>query len=177
MEVRLRMAARKADRFCESTAARRTNHEMDVVGHEAIRDDADAVLARLLAQEREIDPTVIVGEEHVLAVMTAAAAGPLRDVVLIAADHDPCDSWHEYEHSAAAGGCQEEIRERTPDGIGAGMTSHIPGESGGARGAGIPGIALDLREHDHYADACAGRGAADRGPHPRSESGKLGACP
>ena len=92
---------RAADRFRQGIAVRRNNNEVDVVGHEAIRDDADAVLAGLLAQKREVDPAVIVGEEHVLAVVAA-----LRDVVLIAADHNPCDAWHEYEHSAMAGRSQ-----------------------------------------------------------------------
>jgi len=85
------------------------NDKLDMVGHQAIRDDADAVLRGLFAKERQIDPAVVVGEEHVLAVVA-----PLRDVVVIAADHDPCNAWHEYRHSARYAGCQAQFRRDQP---------------------------------------------------------------
>jgi len=94
-----------ADCLRQSVAVGRRNDKVDVVGHQAVRHDADAVLRSLLAEERDIGPAVVVGEEHVLAVVT-----PLRDVVLVAADHDPCNAWHEYKRSTANAGCQTQFR-------------------------------------------------------------------
>jgi len=41
-----------------------------------------------------------------------AVVAALCDVVLGSADHDPCDAWHEYEHSKLGLLCQAQFRGR-----------------------------------------------------------------
>jgi len=74
-------------------------------------------------------PAVVIGEEHVLAVAAAGAAGPLRDVVLIAADHGPCDAWHGNKDSAIAGASQAAIKGEVSPGVvgdGGGLLGDCP---------------------------------------------------
>jgi len=54
----------------------RNGHQMDVVAHEAVRQDLQAVLACLLLEQFQVHPPILVHEEHVLAVVPA-----LRDMM------------------------------------------------------------------------------------------------
>ena len=54
----------------------RKRHQMDVVGHQAVGEDLQAVLLSLLLQQLQVHPPVLVHEEHILAVIPA-----LRDMM------------------------------------------------------------------------------------------------
>ena len=47
----------------------RKRHQMDVIGHQAVGEDLQAVLLGLLLQKLQVHPPVVIYEEHVLAVI------------------------------------------------------------------------------------------------------------
>jgi hypothetical protein len=46
-------------------------HQMNVVGHQAVGEDLQAVLLGLLLQKLQVHPPVVIHKEHVLAVVPA----------------------------------------------------------------------------------------------------------
>ena len=60
-----------ADRLGQSLLLVRNPHQMDVVGHEAVGHNLQAVLARLLLEQLQVHLPVLVHEEHILAVIPA----------------------------------------------------------------------------------------------------------
>ena len=62
---------------------------MDVVGHEAVGEDADAAGVEVFAEELEVEFAVAYGEEDVLAVGSA-----LGDVIRQSGGDDAGVSWH-----------------------------------------------------------------------------------
>ena len=101
--------ARKADRACAPSEPNPTGlrqgllhlghrDDMDVVGHEAIAVNTEAVAQRMLPQKTEIDPPVVVHKENVLLVIPT-----LGDMVRFSRHHDTCYSGHK-DSIAEAGG-------------------------------------------------------------------------
>ena len=54
----------------------RDSDDMDMIAHQAIADQFQRVLVRLLFQQLQIHPSIIIHEEHILAVVPA-----LRDMM------------------------------------------------------------------------------------------------
>ena len=91
-----------ADGFGERGFCVRDADDVDVVGHEAIALDLEAVFLRLLAEKFAVDVAVVVDEEYILAVVAA-----LSDVVRGTGYYDSGLSRHacKYMHETAL--CQE----------------------------------------------------------------------
>lgn len=62
---------------------------MDVIAHQAIAQELETVAARLLLEQRQVNPTVIIHEKHILPVVSA-----LRDVMRNSGNHDPGKARH-----------------------------------------------------------------------------------
>ncbi len=58
----------------------RNRHDVDVIGHQAVAQDRQAELLALLAQRLDVEATVVVGEEDVLAVV-APLSGVMRNAL------------------------------------------------------------------------------------------------
>ena len=68
----LRIAkVRSADCFCQRILLVRNRDDMNMITHQAIADQLQRVLLRLLFQKLQIHPTIIINEEHILAVIPA----------------------------------------------------------------------------------------------------------
>ena len=80
---------RLAERPAQRLRAIRDEDEMDVVGHQAIGPDGDALLAALARQEVAIEFVVLVGEKHPLAPIAA-----LRHMMRKAGDNEAGDAGH-----------------------------------------------------------------------------------
>ena len=80
---------RAAQGLCERILFLRRGDEMDVVGHEAISVNEEAVLRRGALEQAEVYAAIIVDEEHVLMIVAA-----LRDVVRATGNDDSGDTWH-----------------------------------------------------------------------------------
>ena len=62
---------------------------MDVVAHQAVRQDIQAAGVAFLSQQAQVKPPVVINEEHILPVVA-----PLRDVMSTARNDNACDSRH-----------------------------------------------------------------------------------
>lgn len=65
------------------------DHEVDVIGHQAVGQDSQPMPRRLLGQQIEIGPSVVIDEEDILAIVAA-----LDDVVGQAGKDDARDARH-----------------------------------------------------------------------------------
>lgn len=77
------------DRPGQRVLASRRPHEVDVVAHEAVAKQSKAVPLAVGLKQFQIDPAIIVDEEHVLTIVA-----PLGDVVRLTGKHDSRDSRH-----------------------------------------------------------------------------------
>ena len=82
--------------------------EVDVVGHEAVGEEADAGVGEVGGEEVEVDTAVGLGEEDVLVVGAA-----LGDVVGATWEDDASISWHDKE---IVGNAREKSQEKNGDG-------------------------------------------------------------
>jgi len=70
-------------------AAAGHGHQVHMIGHQAVAQNPWSLNFRLLLQELQVHSTVIIGKEHILAVVA-----PLRDMMRPPWNHDPCNSRH-----------------------------------------------------------------------------------
>jgi hypothetical protein len=78
------------DRLGQRLLRVRDRHQVHVVGHQAVAQDLQAALARLLRQQSQVDVAVLIHEEHILTVVPA-----LRDVVGAPDRNGFGEPWHE----------------------------------------------------------------------------------
>ena len=67
----------------------RNRHQVDVIRHQAIREDIQLIRPALIAEDAKIRPVIVVHEEHVLAIVAS-----LDDMVRDICDDDSSDPWH-----------------------------------------------------------------------------------
>jgi len=79
----------KSDRFSEGVVKHGDCDEVDVIGHQAVRDDFEGVTVGVITEEGAVHVTVLGGEENVLA--SVASVG---DMVRAFGDDDSCESGH-----------------------------------------------------------------------------------
>ncbi len=85
---------RAADGQCKRIGALGGDDQMHVIRHEAIRENREAVALRLLCEDSQIGPSIIVAEEDILAVVAA-----LRDMVGQTGNDDSRDPRHRRQRS------------------------------------------------------------------------------
>jgi len=80
---------RPSDCFGQGFFRPRHNDQVNVIGHQTIAEDPQAVPGGLPRQDREIGLVIIINEERVLAIVP-----PLGDMMRNVGQDDSGDSWH-----------------------------------------------------------------------------------
>jgi len=83
------LVVRLPDRFGEGIFMRGNPYDVDMVGHETVRQDAHSMCARILTKQGQVDYPVMVIEEDLLPVVA-----PLRNMMRNTGQHDACCSGH-----------------------------------------------------------------------------------
>jgi len=77
---------RPANGFGQRIFATWDRHEMHVISHQTVSEDLQAVDRRLILQQRQIRPAIVVNEENILAIIAT-----LRYVMRRARNHYSCN--------------------------------------------------------------------------------------